>query len=216
MALVRGAVALALLLGALAGPGCGRVELLDEAGSAGTPASAATGGTVRPAPVADPDATSAVPTCTPPPSSSDWQEVLPPPSLDLGGLVVTGAWAAGADDIFFAGVFQDPGNGPTPWDQRVLRWKSGCWTQELASRSRWRHPQLSGTAPDDVWAALGHAIYHRDAAGWAPVDLRWEAPAPPPATIPGASSIFGTALARFGARSASTSCTVRGAAGRRS
>jgi len=162
----RGALALA----ALACAACGRTDPLDEAAPPAAPAppvAASTAERAGPMPIADATGSTG--------PADGWQEITPPPSLGLAGLRVTGAWAAGPDDIFFAATSYDPNGAPGPWDQRVVRWKAGSWSPELSARLTSMRPQISGTAPDDVWAALGDGLYHRDAAGWT-LDGSWHAP----------------------------------------
>jgi hypothetical protein len=98
--------------------------------------------------------------CAPWPLPADgWVELTGPPGLDGG--VATAAWAAGTDDVFFA------------VGGRVVRWTRGCWRVELGAGGGFAW--VSGTAPDDVWATVSGAVYHRDAAGWGPPDDRWRA-----------------------------------------
>jgi len=113
----------------------------------------------------------------PSPDARGWVELGPPPAQE--GLQITGAWAAGDNDIFFVGNIPEgvSDGSEAPMSGRVLRWKDGCWKIELATSTLTRaRPTVSGTGPDDVWVAAGGVLYHRDAAGWSPfVDDSWRA-----------------------------------------
>jgi hypothetical protein len=104
-----------------------------------------------------------------PAPGASWTEI-PPPAV-TPGFAVTDAWAAGPDDFFFVGSDPSPDNGFTASTRRkVVRWDQGCWSVELAVDGGASSPQVSGTAPDDVWVTVSDAIYHRDANGWSPLD----------------------------------------------
>ncbi len=136
-----------------------------------------------------PDAGSGLPPTSPPPGhgsrsptpptecpaapspTAAWTE-LPPPAAVPPGFFVTDAWPAGVDDFFFVGSDLNPDPAATPSStRRVLHWSHGCWSIELAvTGGPHAQPQISGTAPDDVWMIASDVIYHRDASGWSLVD----------------------------------------------
>lgn len=102
----------------------------------------------------------ALPTAT----AGTWAEIAPPAGQT--NFRVTDAFAAGANDLFFAGVTRDQVNPPS--NPRVLRWEAGCWTVELTipSTSQALTPSVNGTSASDVWATGGDLLFHRDAQGW--------------------------------------------------
>ena len=131
---------------------------------AGTPPS---GGSPNTGPSPSPTPKNCAAPMTP---GATWTEI-PAPAV-TPGFAVTDAWPAGTDDFFFVGTDPSPDGGNTPSTRRqVLRWSQGCWSIELAADGGpYATPQISGTAPDDVWLTTGDAIYHRDASGWSPLD----------------------------------------------
>jgi hypothetical protein len=169
----------AFMVGAfLSGLACsGGTEALSPAGGGAggtgtaTPTSSGSG---KPGP-------SPIPKDCPPttPPGATWTEI-PAPAL-TPGFAVTDAWPAGADDIFFVGADPSPDGGNTPSTHRqVLRWSQGCWSIELAVEGgTFATPQISGTAPDDVWLTVSDAIYHRDASGWSPLGASLSGPLAP-------------------------------------
>ena len=113
------------------------------------------------------DSGSPSPVCTAPAATPGaWVEVTPPVGQD--GFRVTDAFAAGPNDLFFAGVTSDQVNPPS--NPRVLRWAAGCWTVELtitpSAGSQALTPSVNGTSASDVWATGGDLLFHRDAQGW--------------------------------------------------
>ena len=95
-----------------------------------------------------------------------WVEI---PALSGQNLFhVTDAFAAGTDDLLFAGNTYDPTTGATT-NPRLLRWTQGCWTVELTippSVTTPDAPSVHGSGPDDLWATASDLLYHRDAQGW--------------------------------------------------
>jgi len=118
--------------------------------------------------------------CVPwPPAATGWVEVGAA-TPELRGFVVRSAWAAGRDDIFFAGAAADSDAGVS-YGKRIVRFSRGCWSLDFVQPGPGRISSVFGTGPDDVWAADGN-IYHRDALGWSRVDDgAWR----PLVTIPG-------------------------------
>ncbi len=96
-----------------------------------------------------------------------WVEIAAPSGQS--GFTVTDAFAAGSDDLLFAGSTAPPGS--TPAGAEVLRWTQGCWTVDLAvapsAANDFPHPSVHGTGPGDLWATASDLLYHRDAHGWA-------------------------------------------------
>jgi hypothetical protein len=107
------------------------------------------------------------------PDAPDWTEVVSPPSLE--GLVIKDAWAAGRDDLFFAGTLSVPGNDLQSVAQ-LVRWTRGCWSLELSAPiASQLSVSISGSAPGDVWAVLGSALYRGDGTGWSRADDEMQA-----------------------------------------
>jgi hypothetical protein len=171
------------------GAGAGTGGARAAGAPAGDPAPGSGGATVAPSPgsgtaTAPPRPKSPRPPTfcpTTPSPGATWTEIAPPAAP--AGFAVTDAWAAGTDDIFFVGLDPSPDNGDTPPSQgRVLRWSHGCWTVDLLFPTQgFPKPQISGTATDDVWITAGNGIFHRDAAGWSPLDAALFAQIQPPA-----------------------------------
>jgi hypothetical protein len=165
-------------LALLAGTGCGGAPEGGELAPVLTPGAGGAGGLAgsggradaAPAPGAG---GSGVPGCgcaaPAPPPTAMWAEVSEP--ADVTSARITDAFAAGPDDLFFAGMAGNFGTGsPSVF---ILRFSHGCWTVELSVPATNPRPSVHGTGPTDVWAALGDAVYHRDAAGWSAFDNSW-------------------------------------------
>src|SRR6476469_3194872 len=100
------------------------------------------------------------------PGAADWTPVPAPAGLD--GLVIEDAWAARGDDVFFVGKIPMLGDPPQALAE-IVRWTRGCWNVEMT----WQIPSdlkvsISGATPNDVWAAMGNALFHGDGAGCDP------------------------------------------------
>jgi hypothetical protein len=111
-----------------------------------------------------------------------WVEI--PAPTGQSGFTVTDAFAAGSDDLLFAGTSSPPGQAPA--SAAVLRWTQGCWSVELtiaaSAMNDLPHPSVHGTGPGDIWAASNDLLYHRDAHGWARfTDDTWRSTAHPAA-----------------------------------
>jgi len=107
------------------------------------------------------------------PDAPDWAGVTAPASLE--GLVIKDAWAAARDDLYFVGTRPVPGNDVQS-DAQIVRWTRGCWSLELS----WQIPSalmvsISGSAPGDVWAAMGNALFRGDGTGWTRADSEIQA-----------------------------------------
>jgi hypothetical protein len=107
------------------------------------------------------------------PDAPDWTEVVPPASLE--GLVIKDAWAAGRDDLFFVGALPVPGNDLQSVAQ-IVRWTRGCWSLELSVPiAAQLSVSISGSAPGDVWAVMGNALFRGDGTGWSRADDEMQA-----------------------------------------
>jgi hypothetical protein len=107
------------------------------------------------------------------PDAPDWTEVVPPASLE--GLVIKDAWAAGRDDLFFVGALPVPGNDLQSVAQ-IVRWTRGCWSLELSVPiASQLSVSISGSAPGDVWAVMGNALFRGDGTGWSRADDEMQA-----------------------------------------
>jgi hypothetical protein len=97
-------------------------------------------------------------------AAGDWTEIGAPRAFS--GLQVTDVWAAGPDDVLFAGLVSP--NGPQGRAAEIVRWTKGCWSVELV----WSpipdgsFPSLSGTGGDDIWVTAGDVLFHHDGTGW--------------------------------------------------
>ena len=102
------------------------------------------------------------------PDAPDWTEVLAPASLE--GLAVKDAWAAGRDNLFFVGTLAVAGTDLQSVAQ-IVRWTRGCWSLELSwPISSQLSVSISGSAPGDVWAVMGNALFRGDGTGWSRAD----------------------------------------------
>lgn len=112
--------------------------------------------------------------------AGSWVEITPP--AGQSGFRVTDAFAVGPNDLLFAGNTFDGLVPPT--NARVLRWRQGCWTVELAippSTGAPSSPSVHGIGPNDIWAEGGDVLYHRDAQGWLRfADESWRGMVRPP------------------------------------
>jgi hypothetical protein len=121
-----------------------------------------------------------------------WLEIAPPPGVT--NFKVTDVFAAGTNDLLFAGSTVDLTGATSPSNARLLRWTRGCWTVDLAfaltgSSPAPGSPSVHGTGPDDIWATAADVVYHRDAQGWTPfTDDGWRSLVAP------ASGFFGGVL----------------------
>ena len=107
------------------------------------------------------------------PDAPDWTEVVPPASLE--GLAIKDAWAAGRDDLFFVGTLPVPGNDLQSVAQ-IVRWTRGCWSLELSwPIASQLSVSISGSAPGDVWAVMGNALFRGDGTGWSRADDEMQA-----------------------------------------
>ena len=107
------------------------------------------------------------------PDAPDWTEVVPPASLE--GLAIKDAWAAGRDDLFFVGTLPVPGNDLQSVAQ-IVRWTRGCWSLELSwPIASQLSVSISGSAPGDVWAVMGPALFRGDGTGWSRADDEMQA-----------------------------------------
>ncbi|HXJ23177.1 MAG TPA: hypothetical protein VMT03_23375 [Polyangia bacterium] len=166
------------------------------AGGAGAPTGTATGGTggagsggAAGAGVAGASGQSPVGCSIPTAPPDTWVEILAPSGLS--NFDVTDVFAAGTNDLLFAGYSADPTDPTSLSSERIVRWTHGCWSVDLAippSADASGSPSVHGTGPDDIWATTGDVIYHRDAQGWTPfTNDSWRAVAhplqPPTATL---------------------------------
>ncbi len=57
-----------------------------------------------------------------------------------------------------------------------MRWTRGCWSLELsAAIASQLSLSISGSAPGDVWAVMGNALYRGDGTGWSRADDEMQA-----------------------------------------
>jgi hypothetical protein len=107
--------------------------------------------------------------------AGSWVEI--PAAPDSTGFVASDAFAAGGDDIFFAGTAPGPEYEP---QMRILHWSHGCWSTELTAPSNiYSQPSVLGLPSGETWAAGGADIYQRTGTTWTPIDAGWRANAPP-------------------------------------
>ena len=115
-----------------------------------------------------------------------WVEI-PAPS-GQSNFYVSDGFAAGSNDLLFAGSTFDPTGLSVPTTARLLRWTQGCWTVELTippSVTTPDRPSVHGTGPNDLWATASDLLYHRDAQGWtAFADQTWRSTVHQPAYSP--------------------------------
>ena len=183
--------------GAGEGPGSGGAgEAPGSGGAAGTPAGGAGGG-------GGPGSGGAAgtpgggagaggggqPGCSIPSGpAGTWVEI--PAPTGQSNFFITDAFAAGSDDLLFAGSTFDPTGLAAPANARLLRWTRGCWTVELMippSATTPDHPSVHGTGPNDLWATASDLLYHRDAQGWTPfADQTWRSTVHQPPSYLGA------------------------------
>jgi hypothetical protein len=125
-------------------------------GAAGTPAGGSNGAGQSPTGCLLPTA-----------PAGTWVEISAPPGSS--NFDVSDAFAAGPDDLLFAGSTFDPAGLAPPANARVLRWTRGCWSVDLslaAGMTTPDTPSVHGTGPGDLWASASDVLYHRDAQGW--------------------------------------------------
>ena len=88
------------------------------------------------------------------------------------GMTVTDSFALGADDVLFAGV---TAAGAAANQLRVVRFTSGCWSEEFSTPidASARSASVHATGPSDLWAVGGDVIMHGTDQAWTSFDSSW-------------------------------------------
>jgi len=175
---VAGAAMMAMLAGAAGCSGHGSPASPGSGGAGGGPVAAGSGATgsavtgtggVTSTPAGGSTGAGQSPTgcLLPTAPAGTWVEIPAPPGA--GSFQVSDAFAAGQDDLLFAGATFDPTSVAPPANARVLSWTRGCWSVDLSippGATTPDHPSVHGTGAGDIWASASDVLFHRDAAGW--------------------------------------------------